>query len=42
MNEKMHNVVREMDQLEMEKLHQIGSDINNMKGKGKEMEYNKG
>ena len=40
MNEKMRNVVK--DQLEMEKLHQIGSDINNMKGKGKEMEYNKG
>ena len=42
MSKKISQMARKVGQLEMDKLNQDGSNIENMKGKGKEMDYNKG
>ena len=42
MSEKMSHMSKKVEHLEMDKLNQAGSNIDNMKGKGKEMDYNKG
>ena len=42
MSEQMSQMARKVEQLEMDKLNQAESNIDNMKGKGKEMDYNKG
>ena len=42
MSEQMSQMARKVEQLEMDKLKQAGSNIKNMKGKVKEMDYNKG
>ena len=42
MSEQMSPMVRKVEQIQMHRLNQAGSNIDNMKGKGKEMDYNKG
>ena len=37
MSEQMSHMARKVEQLEMDKLNQAGSNIDNMKGKGKEI-----